>query len=106
MRTIKIIARTYEKKAGGSFPKLSIGGKYLPLALAEEEVQYQVKFTAKSDCKEPTVSGIYEIAYADGDLWLDTRPENEGKNIVRVTAHRCVFSKQLPRLEKDIREVK
>ena len=106
MRTIKIIVRSYEKKAGGTFTKLSVGGKFLPLALAEEEVQYQVKFTAKSECKEPTQEGIYEVAYADNDLWIDTRPENADKHIVRITAHRVVFSKPLPRLEKDIREVK
>lgn len=106
MQTIKIIARNFTRKDGGTFVKLSVGGKFLPLALAEDDIQYTVKFTAKSEVKEPTQDGIYEVAYADGQLWLDTRPENADKNIVRVTAHKVVFSKALPRLEKDIRLVK
>ena len=106
MRTIKIIARNYERKDGGSFTKLSVGGKFLPLALAEDEVNYTVKFTANSDVKEPTQEGIYEVAFFDDKLWIDSRPENAGKNIVRVQAHKVVFSKPLPRLEKDIRLVK
>ena len=103
MQTVKIIVRSYEKKDGGKFTKLSIGGKYLPLALAEDQIQYTVKFTAKSECKEPTVEGIYEVAFAEGGLWLDTRPEAANKNIVRINAHKCVFSKALPKLDKDIR---
>lgn len=105
-QSIKIIARSYEKKAGGKFTKLTVGGKFLPLATAEDEVTYQVKFTSKSSCKEPTVDGIYEVAFEEGGLWLDTRPENADKNIVRINACKVVFSKALPRLEKDIREVK
>ena len=106
MRTIKIIVRSYEKKAGGTFTKLSCKGKFLPLALAEDDINYQVKFTSKSECKEPTAEGIYEVAYYDNELWIDTRPEQADKHILRVTAHKVVFSKPLPRLENDIREVK
>ena len=105
-QSIKIIVRAYDKKTGGKFVKLSVGGKYLPLATAEDDVQYQVKFTSKSLCKEPTAEGIYEVAYEEGNLWIDTRPEAAGKNIVRINAAKVVFSKALPRLEKDIREVK
>ena len=47
-QSVKIIVRAYDKKTGGKFVKLSIGGKYLPLATAEDDVQYQVKFTSKS----------------------------------------------------------
>ena len=106
MRTIKIIAKSFEKKGGGSFTKLSVGGKFLPLALAEDDVRYIVKFTANSDVKEPVESGIYEVAYYEDKLWIDSRPECADKNIVRVQAHKVVFSKPLPRLEKDIHLVK
>lgn len=103
MKTIKIIARTYEKKAGGKFTKLSCKGKFLNLALAEDETTYTVKFVKGSECQEPQSEGIYEVAYADGDLWIDTRPEVADKNIVRIKAHKCVFNKYLPKLDKDIR---
>ena len=103
MKTIKIIARTYEKKAGGKFTKLTCKGKFLSLALAEDETTYQVKFVKGSECQEPQSEGIYEVAYADGDLWIDTRPEVADKNIVRIKAHKCVFNKYLPKLDKDIR---
>lgn len=106
MRTIKIIAKQFEKKAGGTFTKLSVGGKFLPLALAEDDVQYTVKFTANSEAKEPSQEGIYEVAYRDNKLWIDSRPECVDKNIVRIEAHKVVFSKPLPRLEKDVRLVK
>ena len=104
MQSIKIIARKYEKKAGGTFTKLSVGGKFLPLALAEDDVQYAVKFTRGSACKEPVADGVYEVAFKENGLWIDNRPEMASKNIVRINAVKCVYSKPLPRLEKDIRE--
>lgn len=103
MKVFKLIARTYEKKAGGKFTKLTVKGKYLNLALAEDEITYTVKFAKGSEALEPQSEGIYEVAYADGDLWIDTRPEVADKNIVRVKAHKCVFSRFLPKLDKDIR---
>lgn len=103
MKTIKIIARTYEKKAGGKFTKLTCKGKFLNLAIAEDEVTYTVKFVKGSDALEPQSEGLYEISYADGDLWVDTRPEFAEKNIVRVKAHKCCFNRYLPKLDKDIR---
>lgn len=106
MLKVKVIVRNYQKKAGGTFSKLSIGGKYVPDVLADESLQYQVKFTSKSACKEPTEEGIYEVAYNEGEAWLDTRPEMAQKNIYRITAQKVKFYKPLPRLEKDIREVK
>ena len=106
MQKIKLICRVYNKKAGGTFAKLTIGGKFINDVLADESVQYQVKFTANSAVKEPTQEGIYEVAFNDGEAWIDTRPEMEDKNIFRITAQRVRFYKPLPRLEKDIREVK
>ena len=105
-QSIKVIVRNYEKKTGGKFTKISIGGKFLPLATAEDDVNYQVKFTSKSLCKEPTQEGVYEVAYEEGNLWIDRRDDNKDKFIVRINAVKVVFSKALPRLEKDIREVK
>ena len=60
-QSVKIIVRNYEKKTGGKFTKLSIGGKFLPLAIAEDDVNYQVKFTSKSLCKEPTEEGMADV---------------------------------------------
>lgn len=99
-QSVKIIVRNYEKKTGGKFTKLSIGGKFLPLAIAEDDVNYQVKFTSKSLCKEPTEEGIYEVAYEEGKLWIDSRPEVADKNIVRIEATKWVFLKHLPKLDK------
>ena len=105
MQKVKIIVRKYEKKAGGTFTKLSIGGKFINDVLAEESATYQVKFTSKSAVKEPSEEGIYEVAFNDGEAWIDTRPEMANKNIFRITAQKVKFSKPLPRLEKDIREL-
>ena len=106
MQKIKIIVRNYEKKDGGKFTKLTIGGKYINDVLADESQQYQVKFTSKSAVKEPNQDGIYEVAFNDGEAWIDSRPENAGKFIYRITAQKVKFNKPLPRLEKDIRDVK
>ena len=106
MLKIKIIARCYQKKAGGSFTKLSIGGKFINDVLADELTQYQVKFTSKSAVKEPTEEGVYEVAFNEGEAWIDTRPEMADKHVYRVTAQKVKYFKPLPRLEKDIREVK
>ena len=71
MQKVKIIVRNYEKKDGGKFTKLTIGGKYINDVLAEESQQYQVKFTSKSAVKEPNQEGIYEVAFNDGEAWID-----------------------------------
>ena len=106
MQKTKIIVRTYQKKDGGTFTKLSIGGKFINDVLADESKTYQVKFTSKSLVKEPSVEGIYEVAFNDGEAWIDTRPDQANKFIYRITAQKVKFSKPLPILEKDIREVK
>ena len=106
MEKIKIIVRKFEKKAGGTFVKLFIGGKFINDVLADENTQYQVKFTAKSAVKEPSEEGIYEVAYNEGECWIDTRPDFLEKHVLRITAQKVKFFKALHRLEKDIREVK
>lgn len=106
MQKVKVIVRKYEKKTGGTFTKVSIGGKFINDVLADESKSYQVKFTANSEVKEPTEEGIYEVAFHDGEAWIDARPEFESKYVYRITAQKVKFSKPLPRLEKDIREVK
>lgn len=103
MQKVKIIVRNYEKKDGGKFTKLTIGGNYINDVLADESKQYQVKFTSKSAVKEPTQEGIYEVAFNDGEAWIDSRPEMEGKNVFRITAQKVKFYKALPRLDKDVR---
>lgn len=102
MQKVKIIVRKYEKKAGGTFVKLSIGGKFVPDVLADDNTSYQVKFTSKSLVKEPTEEGIYEVAYEEDGLWIDTRPELSG-NIVRINAVKTKFYRNLPKLDKDVR---
>ena len=101
LKSFKIIVRNYEKKAGGSFTKITCGGKYLPLITAEEDVNYQVKFTKASKIQEPTVAGIYEVAYEDNGLWIDSRQAD--KAVVRVNAVKCLFNKALAPVEKDAR---
>ena len=103
MQKVKVIVRNFTKKDGGKFTKLSIGGKFINDVLAEEEATYQVKFTAKSAVKEPAADGIYEVAFNDGEAWIDTRPEAAEKHVFRITAQKVKFYKALPRLEKDVR---
>ena len=103
MQKVKIIVRTYEKKTGGTFTKLSIGGKFINDVLAEEDQTYQVKFTSKSAVKEPTQEGIYEVAFNDGEAWIDSRPEQVEKHIYRITAQKVKFYKALPVIDKDVR---
>ena len=106
MEKIKVIVRKYLTKKNTTFVKVAIGGKFINDVLAEEDKSYQVKFTSKSAVKEPSEEGIYEVAYNDGEAWIDTRPKFADKYIYRITAQKVKFSKPLPRLEKDIREVK
>lgn len=106
MQKVKVIVRNYLTKKGTTFTKLSIGGKFINDVLADESATYQVKFTAKSEVKEPSQEGIYEVAFNDGEAWIDSRPDFAEKHIYRITAQRVKFYKALPRLEKDIREVK
>ena len=53
MEKITIIVRNYETKDGRTFTKLSVGGKFLPDVLAEDEVSYRVQFLKKSPAEEP-----------------------------------------------------
>lgn len=101
MQKCKIVVRNYNKKSGGTFTKLSISGKYINDVLADETKQYLVKFTSKSVAKAPTSEGIYEVAYNDGEAWIDSRPEMAEKCIYRITAQKVKFFSNLrPRKEK------
>lgn len=106
MQKVKIIARSFNKKDGGTFTKLTIKGKFINDVLAEDEENYVVKFTASSQVKEPTKEGIYEVAFNDREAWIDSRPEVAGAHIFRIVAQKVKYNKPLPLLEKDIREVK
>lgn len=99
-KTIKIVVRTFSTKEGKTFVKATAKGKYLPLAMVEDDVYYNIKFVGAT---LPTSEGIYEVAYEEGNLWLDQRAEYLDKNIVRVKALKCIFNKYLPKLDKDIR---
>lgn len=103
MEKLSVIVRNYETKDGRTFTKISVGGKFLPDVLAEDEVSYRVSFNKKSPAEEPKNDGIYEVAYNEGDLWIDTRPEFIEKHIVRIVAQKVRFSKPLPKLDKDVR---
>ena len=101
LNSFKVIVRNYTRKDGGSFTKITCGGKFLPLATAEDDTTYTVAFTKASKVQAPTKEGIYEVAYAEKGLWLDSRDPN--KNVCRVNAEKVVYNKALPTLEKDIR---
>ncbi|MBO7731969.1 MAG: hypothetical protein J6S67_05435 [Methanobrevibacter sp.] len=103
MKKIKFICRNYQTKDGRTFTKLSVKGKFLNDILADDEANYRVRFTKNSQCQEPKDDGIYEIAFNDGELWIDTRPEYADKFIVHVVAQKVKFSKPLPKLDKDVR---
>ena len=103
MQKVKIIVRNYQTKDGRNFTKVSIGGKFIDDVLADESASYQVKFTQASAVKEPSEEVIYEVAFNDGEAWIDSRPEYEEKHIYRITAQKVKFSKPLPKLDKDIR---
>lgn len=103
LKSVKIIVREFTRKDGGNFTKVTIGGKYLPIVTADENTNYNVRFTNKSLVKEPVKSGIYAVSYEEGNLWIDSRmPE---KNIVRLTAVRVMFDKPLP-ANKPVEETK
>lgn len=99
-KSIKVIVREFSTKEGKKFVKATAKGKYLPLALVDDEVNYDIKFVGAS---LPSSEGIYEVAYEEGNLWLDQRAEFIEKNIVRVKPTKCIFNKYLPKLDKDIR---
>jgi len=98
MKSIKIIVNEYQTKEGKKFSKAHVKGKFLPLAVASEEVSYNVKFVGSVVL--PTKAGIYEVAFEENGLWIDSRPEYAEKNILRVRAVRVVYSKPLPVIDK------
>lgn len=94
MKTIKIIVNQFTRKADGkAFTKAHCKGKYLPLAVADENIDYLVKFVGAIQL--PTKEGIYEVAVEDKGMWIDSRPDYLAKNILRVRAVRVVFYKAL-----------
>ena len=102
MKSIKFIVREFETEKGVAFSKADVKGKFINLAVAEDEVYYTVRFVGKA-VEMPTKAGIYEVAFKDGDMWIDSRAEYADKHILRIRAVKCVFSKPLPKLDKDIR---
>ena len=99
-KSIKMIVREYTTKEGKKFVKATAKGKYLPLALVDDETNYNIRFIG--NVTMPQTEGIYEVAYEDDNLWLDTREGFANKNIVRVNPSKIVFNKYLPKLDKDI----
>lgn len=95
LKSLKVIAKEYHRKDGGTFMKLSCKGEFLPLVTAEVDKYYTIKFAKGSLTGEPTKEGVYSIAYNEGDLWLDNRIENIDKNIARVRVQRIRFEKPL-----------
>jgi hypothetical protein len=100
LKSFKIIAKKYVAKNGNEFMKLSCKGQFLPVVTAQLEEYYTIKFTKNSLAKEPVNDGVYSIAYEEGKCWIDDRPENYGKNIVRVEVQRIQFEKPLTAKEK------
>lgn len=103
MNTIKVIVRKFTtKKEGKEFYTLRAKGKYLPLALADEETDYNVRLCGSVTLPKDAKEGIYEVAFESGKLWIDDRFEMLDKNIVRCKATRIVFHKPLPVFAKEV----
>lgn len=105
LKTLTFLVKKFEKKAGGSFVKAEVKGKFVNLATSEDDIYYRVQFVGNT-CELPKEEGVYTVSYEEGNMWIDQRPEYADKHILRVKAFKCVFTKPLPRLEKDIRLVK
>lgn len=87
MNKITVFAKEFEGKTG-KFVKVSIKGKYLPLIEANEEEFYTVKLIGG----EITKAGQYDLGYESRkDLWIDSRPENADKNIVRIRVKKVLY---------------
>ena len=95
MKTIKVSLKNYQTKQNTTFTKVYAKGKYIPIATAELETNYTIKFVADgTSFKLPTKEGFYTLAVSD--CWIDTRPSYADKNIVRVKAVRMVFEGEFP----------
>lgn len=96
MKSIKFIVRGYQnKETGNTFYKATCKGQYLPIVMCEVDKHYNIKFSSKSLAPLPQKEGIWEVAFDDDGIWLDTRAGYEDKDIVRINAKRVVFSKNL-----------
>ena len=104
MNTIKLLVKKFVTKAGKEFFSISKKGQYLPLSAVEPDKYYSIRLCGEA--KMPTKEGIYEASYDKNGLWLDTRTNFVGKNIVRLKAVRIVFQEPLPVFDKDIRAPK
>ena len=103
MKSIKVIVRQFvTKKDNKSFMTIRARGQYLPLATVQPDINYSIRLCGEA--KVPTKEGIYEMAFEDTAIWLDTRPEVAAKNIVRCKATRLVFQKPLPVFDKTVKE--
>lgn len=106
MQSIKVILRNYKtKKDGKGFSTLRAKGQYLPLATVDVNVNYNVRLCGTVQIPKDAKEGIYEVAFENGGLWHDTRPEFVAKDIIRVRATRIVYQKPLPVFERDIRVI-
>lgn len=101
LKSIKFILKNYKSKDGREFSKATCKGEYLPLALAETDVYYTIKFTSKSLSPMPSNEGVYEVSFDENGIWIDSRIEQSEKHIVRINAKKVVFSKPL---EKRVEE--
>lgn len=89
MKTLKFWVKTFQG-ANGEFRSSSVKGKYLPLADCEEETYYTIRFSKQGVDVPAFIDGMYELAYEQGGLWIDKRPDYIDKHIVRVVAKRIV----------------
>lgn len=87
------MVREYLTKDGRKFTKATCKGQYLPLVTAEVEKYYTIQFSKSSLAPMPQKEGLWDVAFEDDGIWLDTRPEFASKDIVRVNATRVVFNK-------------
>jgi len=89
MKTLKFWVKTFQGK-NGEFRSATVQGKYLPFADVEESAYYVIRFSKLGADVPAFIDGMYELAYENGELWIDKRPEYLEKHIVRVVAKRIV----------------
>ena len=97
MKSFKVLAKTYvNKKTNVSFITCKCKGEYLPLATADKDVSYTIKFSKVPDgVKVPSKDGIYSIGCENEKLWIDSRPDFKEKHIARCVPNKIVFEKDI-----------
>ena len=88
MLKITVFAKEINGK-NGKFMSLSAKGQYIPVMECNEEEFYNIRISGDQKINK---EGQWQIGFEkSNDIWLDQRPEAEGKNIVHVKAKKVLF---------------